>query len=122
MHPAWTPSPTYAPCPTQKSCSPWRLSLEGQGRCLCSAAPGTAWQWAGSPFFNRDLAGDADYRCKAWASLASKMRFLAPRLGHAGMIAWLLRRSATNPRTRLLARLVPRQFPGPGVSLMLTSQ
>jgi threonine aldolase len=54
-------------------------------------------------FFDRDLAGEFDYRCKQAGQLASKMRFLtAPWLGLLEDGAWLRHAAHANHCARLL--------------------
>src|SRR5437660_524834 len=54
-------------------------------------------------FFNRDLAGEFDYRCKQAGQLCSKMRFLsAPWVGLLQDGAWLRNAARANARARRL--------------------
>jgi threonine aldolase len=56
-------------------------------------------------FFNSELAGEFEYRCKQAGQLASKMRFIAaPWVAMLQDGAWLRRASHANEMTALLAR------------------
>ena len=59
-------------------CSPAELSWKAGVDVLCFGGTKNGMAVGEAIlFFNRDLAGDFDYRCKQAGQLASKMRFLA---------------------------------------------
>lgn len=71
-------------------------------------------------FFNKELAGEFDYRCKQAGQLASKMRFLsAPWVGMLQNEVWLKNARHANAMAGLLAERL-REIPG--VKIMFPRQ
>ena len=71
-------------------------------------------------FFNRELAGEFDYRCKQAGQLASKMRFLsAPWVGMLQNGVWLRHAAHANRMAQLLEEGISRL---PGARVMFPRQ